>query len=87
MLKQFQLFYREKGLGKVNNLISPNLSDFVEFCRGSLLHYTPVVLNGEDNQELDASKLFFKYYTKRIPVHFVTQYVDPSMSLLIKLTM
>lgn len=76
MLKQFQLFYREKGLGKVNSLISPNLSDFVEFCRGSLLHYTPVVLNGGDNQELDASKLFFKYYNKRIPVHFVTQYID-----------
>ena len=77
MLKQFQLFYKEKGLGKVNSLISPNLADFVEFCRGSLLHYTPLVLKGEDNQELDASKLFFKYYTKRIPVHFVTQYVEP----------
>lgn len=69
MQKLFNLFYRESGARRIQNLVSPKLIDFVSFPRNSIYH----CLTENDSRDLDASKLYFKGYKAKIAVDYITE--------------
>jgi len=69
MQKLFNLFYKEVGTRRIQNLASPKLIDFISFPRNSVYHHH----TRDDGRELDVSKLYFKGYKTKIAVDYITE--------------
>jgi len=67
MLQLYTQFYRETGVRRFNELISPRLQIFKGFPRNSMLHH----FTQDDEMFPDASKPYFQGYSKRLPLELV----------------
>jgi hypothetical protein len=67
MQKLFNLFYRESGTRRIQNLVSPRIVDFLSFPRDSVYHH----LTMDGGMDVDVSKLYFKGFKNRIATDYV----------------
>lgn len=67
MQRPFAIFYREKGVRRINELLAPRLDVFKEFPRGAVFHH----LTDDEELHLDSSKSFLQDFQKKIPIDFV----------------
>lgn len=69
----YTLFYREKGVRYVSELINLRETKLDRFPRSALFHYVP----GENGQpEIDVNQPYFQDYSKKILFDYVTEYVQ-----------
>jgi hypothetical protein len=69
MQQLFNIYYKEVGAQRVQNLANPKIIDFISFPRSSVYHH----LTHDESKDLDASKLYYKGYSSRIAVDYVTE--------------
>ena len=67
----YNIFYRNHGARRLQNLLNPVLFEFHAFPRNSLFHYIPLE---SDVTDIDTSKIYLSGYNKKILVDFVEQY-------------
>ena len=68
-LPLYHIFYRELGVRRISELLSPRLNVFKGLPRDSVLHH----LTHDDQMFPDAEKSYFHGYSKRIPLDIVYQ--------------
>lgn len=72
MQKPYNLYYREYGNRRIQNLLNPITVKFPGLPRNSVFHY----LTTDDSFEIDTSNPFFKGYDLRIQVDYASEYTS-----------
>lgn len=67
MQQQYAVFYRDMGVRRFNDLLSPRLNVMKAFPRDSVYHH----LTDDESTYLDATKGYLDGFTGKIPVDFV----------------
>lgn len=70
MQKPYNLYYKDVGNRRLQNLLNPITSPFPGFSRNSIFHY----FTEDDNVEIDVSNPFFKGYDLRIQTDYASSY-------------
>lgn len=63
----YKFFYRQFGVRRLNNLLSPRPFVLMDLPRESMIHY---LSEDEEIYDIDSSKLYFKNYNKKILVDY-----------------
>ena len=73
MQKTYNLYYKEVGNRRLQNLLNPIVTPFPGFSRNALFHY----YTNDDSFEIDISNPFFKEYDLRIQTDYAATYTSP----------
>lgn len=72
MQKTYNLYYKEAGNRRLQNLLNPIVTPFPGFSRNALFHY----YTNDDSFDIDVSNPFFKGYDLRIQTDYATNYTS-----------
>ncbi len=74
MQLQYRLFFKENGVRRLEELISPRLNLFKGFPRNTIYHhFTPDLVKDDNDLFPDPDKSYFQGYQQRLPLQLVSE--------------